>query len=103
MRRSRRMVHSALVGLGVGGRRSLQQLALDSEADRVRRGVTFAAPAFPLRRREGGEQLATEVAWTDRYAVAHAPLRARRASERSVRRWAAIRASRAYPGRAGRW
>src|SRR5436189_1209769 len=51
-----------LVGLGVGGDRALEQVPLHRQPDRVRRGVTLAAPPTPLRCAERGARLPADLA-----------------------------------------
>src|SRR2546422_7295533 len=60
------------VGLGVGGDGSLEQVPLDRQADRVGCRVAPTAAPAPLRRVEGGEELATDLAGARRVLV-HAP------------------------------
>src|SRR5436309_7256930 len=60
------------IGLGVGGDRALEQLPLHGQPDRVRRRVALAPPPSPLRRIEGGEELATNFAGARRVPI-HAP------------------------------
>src|SRR5207245_4346960 len=62
-----------LVRRGVGGDGLLEQPSLDREADRVGGRIALAPLAPPLRRLEGGEQLAADVARAGRRAVAHVP------------------------------
>src|SRR5947207_4728295 len=50
------------VGLGVGGDGSLEQVPLDRQADRVGCRVAPTAAPAPLRRVEGGEELAADLA-----------------------------------------
>src|SRR5207244_1663273 len=91
--------------LGVGGYGPLEQLPLDRQTDRIGGRVALAAPPSALGRFEGGEQLTADLARTGRRAVGHALppfLGAPKAKPSSVRRRATIRASSAYPGRAGR-
>src|SRR5690242_14328971 len=57
------------VGVGVGSDGPLEQLALDRQADGVRRRVASAAPALPLRRLERGEQLAADFAGARAHAA----------------------------------
>src|SRR3989442_8107183 len=93
-----------LVRRGVGGDGLLEQPSLDREADRVGGRIALAPLAPPLRRLEGGEQLAADVARAGRRAVAHVPpFRAPNANPSRPRRRSAIRASSTYPGRSGRW
>src|SRR2546425_12056263 len=61
-----------LVRLRVGRDRALQQVELDRQPDGVRSGVALAALAPPLRRVEGGEQLAADGGGAGVGAVAHA-------------------------------
>src|SRR6267378_1978965 len=76
-----------LVRRGVGGDGLLEQPSLDREADRVGGRVALAPLAPPLRRLEGGEELAADCARAGRRAVAHAPpLRAPNANPRRRRR-----------------
>src|SRR2546428_2525599 len=92
-----------LVRRGVGGDGLLEQPSLDREADRVGGRIALAPLAPPLRRLEGGEQLAADVARAGRRAVAHVPpFRAPNANPSRRRPRSAIRASSTYPGRSGR-
>src|SRR2546427_6120980 len=50
------------VGLGVGGDGPLEQVPLDRQADRVGGGVAPAAAASSLRRIDGGEEVAADLA-----------------------------------------
>src|SRR6266700_6169755 len=109
-----------LVGLGVGGDRSLEQVPLDRQADCVGRRVALAPPASSLRCVEGGEELTAD----DGRALVHAAPR----GGGWGRLWrfvevgggcfataftilhnfhhpppSSIRASSAYPGRSGLW
>src|SRR6266581_1379467 len=56
------------VGLGVGGDRALEQVALDRQADCIGGRVALAPPPSPLRCGEGGEELAAD----DGRALVHA-------------------------------
>src|SRR6266404_1808642 len=93
------------VGLGVGGDGPLEQVPLHRQADRIGGRVALAAPPSPLRCVEGGEEFPADLARAGRRVAVHAPppfLRGPNTSPSSVRRRAAIRASKAYPGRSGR-
>src|SRR2546426_3666766 len=57
-----------LLGLGVGGDRSLEQVPLDRQADCIGGRVALAPPASPLRSVEGGEEFAAD----DGRALVHA-------------------------------
>src|SRR5256886_661348 len=93
-----------LVRRGVGGDGPLEQPSLDRETDRVGGRVALAPLAPPLRRLQGGEELAADCARAGRWAVAHAPpFPTPNANPSRGRRRSAIRASSAYPGRSGRW
>src|SRR3989441_11277662 len=93
-----------LVRRGGGGDGRLAHRSREPEADRVGGRIALAPLAPPLRRLEGGEQLAADVARAGRRAVAHVPpFRAPNANPSRRRRRSAIRASSTYPGRSGRW
>src|SRR5256886_6701642 len=88
---------------GVGGDGLLEQPSLDREADCVGGRIALAPLAPPLRRLQGGEELAADCARAGQWAVAHAPpFRTPNANPSRGRRRSAIRASSAYPGRSGR-
>src|SRR3989442_1112948 len=92
-----------LVRRGVGGDGLLEQPSLDREADCVGGRIALAPLAPPLRRLQGGEELAADCARAGQWAVAHAPpFRTPNANPSRGRRRSAIRASSAYPGRSGR-
>src|SRR3989441_3781993 len=93
-----------LVRLRVGRDCALQQVELDRQPDGVRSGVALAALAPPLRRVEGGEQLATDLARAGR-RPAHASRPPPRPGVKPsrLRRRSVIRTSSACPGRSGRW
>src|SRR5437016_7480089 len=57
-----------LLGLGVGGDRSLEQVPLDRQADCIGGRVALAPPPSPLRSVEGGEEPAAD----DGRALVHA-------------------------------
>src|SRR2546426_15981 len=92
-----------LVRLRVGRDRALQQVELDRQPDGVGSGVALAAPAPPLRRVEGGEQLPAHGGGAGRRVaplwrllphglhILHPPPPSSR-----------TRAASAYPGRSGR-
>src|SRR3989454_1109899 len=58
-----------LVGLGVGGDRSLEQVPLDRQADRVGGRVPLAPPPSPLRSVQRREQLTADLARTRVHAA----------------------------------
>src|SRR5437899_2261798 len=88
---------------GAGGDGLLEQPSLDREADCVGGRIALAPLAPPLRRLQGGEELAADCARAGQWAVAHAPpFRTPNANPSRGRRRSAIRASSAYPGRSGR-
>src|SRR2546428_11134257 len=92
-----------LVRRGVGGDGLLEQPSLDREADCVGGRIALAPLAPPLRRLQGGEELAADCARAGQWAVAHAPpFRTPNANPHRGPRRPAIRASSAYPGRSGR-
>src|SRR5207245_3284243 len=102
-----------LARLGVSRDRPLEQVALDPEADRIGRGVALATLPPALRCLERGEQLAAHVARAgpppppppppSRAAAPGATPERPKADRSSECRRSATRASRAYPGRTGRW
>src|SRR2546430_8367721 len=87
-----------ILRLGVGADGPLEQVSFDRQPDRVGRGVAFAPPPSPLRRLEGRQELAADVARARR-AVGHLnhPSKLHRPPPTST-----TSARSAYPGRSGR-